>query len=113
MLNRLLGRRNENQNDFDYMIVEFYSFPGKAQDQFRRGQMVDAEVRDGDAVADVTETLFVPLDFFVTQLFEQSGYRGLLAESLDNLREFALKTVNDLGRLKQLGDHGEGLKFKV
>jgi hypothetical protein len=36
----------------------------------------------------------------------------LFTESLDNLREFALKAENDLGGLKQLGDHGGAYSSK-
>lgn len=89
------------------MVVEGYSFSGKAQDQFRRRKIVNAQMRDRDAVANVTETLLVTIDFFVTQLFGQIGYRGLFTENLDNLREFAFEAENDLGRLKQFSDHDE------
>src|SRR4249920_1212634 len=87
------------------MFVESYSFSGKAQDQFRRRKIVDAQMRDRDAVADVTETLLVMLDFFVTQLSRQTGDRGLFTESLDNLSEFALEAENDFGGIEKLGDH--------
>ena len=61
MLSRLLGRRNKKQNNFDYMVVEAYSFRGKAQDQFRRRKVVDAQMRHRNAVADVAETLLVTI----------------------------------------------------
>ena len=92
------------------MGVECYSFSGKAQDQFRRRKIINAQMRDRDAVANVTETLLVTLDCLVTQLSGQIGYRGLFTESLDNLREFAFEAENDFGGLKQLGDHGGPLE---
>jgi len=87
------------------MFVESYSFSGKAQDQFRCRKIVNAQMRDRDAVANVTETLLVTIDFFVTQLSGKTRDRGLFTESLDNLSEFALKAENDFGGLKQLDDH--------
>ena len=94
------------------MVVECYSFSGKAQDQFRCRKIVNAQMRDRDAVADVTETLFVTLDCLVTKLSGQTRDRGLFTESLNGLREFALEAENDLGGLKQLGDHGEASSSK-
>ena len=105
MLSRLFGRRNQEQHDFDHMVVEGYSFSGKAQDQFRSWKIVNAQMRNRDAVADVTETLLVTLDGFVTQLSGQTGDRGMFTEGVDNLREFALEAENDLAGLKQFGDH--------
>ena len=90
MLSRLLGRRNQEQHDFDHMVVEGYSFSGKAQDQFRSWKIVNAQMRNRDAVADVTETLLVTLDCLVTPLSGQTGDCGFFTEGVDNLREFAL-----------------------
>jgi len=100
MLRRLFRWRDQEKNDFYYMGVKFYSCPGKAKNQFWRRKVVDTQMRDGDAVADITKTLLVTITFFVTQLPGQTGYCGLFTEGLDNLREFAFEAENDLGRLK-------------
>ncbi len=71
------------------MGIECYSFSGKPQDQLRCREIIDAQMRDSDAVAYVTETLFVTLDCLVTKLSGQSD-RGLLTQSLESLREVAL-----------------------
>ena len=87
------------------MVVECYSFSRKAQDQFRCRKIVNAQMRDRDAVADVTETLLVPLDCLVPQLQRQIGYGRLLTERFESLREVALEAENDFGGIEKLGDH--------
>src|SRR4030095_12920883 len=89
------------------MVVEAYSFPGKPEDQFRCRKIFNSKMRYCHPVANITETLFVAIAFFVTQLSGQTGDGGLFTEGLDNLREFAFEAENDLGRLKQFGDHSE------
>src|SRR5215470_11959571 len=105
MASRLLCRRYEQQDDLDNMSIEPDSLRGKAQNQFGEANIVDAEVRNGDAVADVTETLVVVVGCLGAQLRCQAGYRASLAETVDNPREIALEAKNDLRGRKKLGNH--------
>ena len=66
MLRRLFRGRHEEQHDVDHVVVKSYSFPRETQDQFRCREIIDAQVRDGDAVANVTEAVSGLLDSFVS-----------------------------------------------
>lgn len=105
MASRLLCRRYEQQDDLDNMSIEPDSLRGKAQNQFGDANIVDAEMRNGDAVADVTETLVVVAGCLGVQLRRQACYRASLTETVDNLREVALEAEDDLRRRKKLGNH--------
>ena len=90
----------------DCVLVKGKTVRGKSEDQFRRRQIVDSYMGNGDTVAYVTVTVKVVAGIFGTQLVCQIRQRRPTAEPIDGLGKVSFEPEQDFVGFEALDDHG-------
>ena len=105
MLLGLLAGSGEEEDDLDGIAIEPDAVAGKPEDHFRAGEPFDANMGNGDFIAEVAVGIGVPSGERGAEFFHPVGKSRSAEKQLKDLGKFSRETGYNLPWPQQLDDH--------